>query len=119
MRDEEMADKHAKEYRKDLKSKFFLSEPQLDLACQGYKDGYNKANEWHKVSEKLPEMDVLIYLWNKIDDFPVVACRHIPYGQKEWVWDCKCGSGFTTSQSVGEDYLWQEIVLPKLPKEDK
>ena len=30
----------AEEYRKDLKSKFFLSEPQLDLACQGYKDGF-------------------------------------------------------------------------------
>ena len=36
MKDEEMAE----EYRKDLKSKFFLSEPQLDLACQGYKDGF-------------------------------------------------------------------------------
>ena len=36
MTDEEMAE----EYRKDLKSKFFLSVPQLDLACQGYKDGF-------------------------------------------------------------------------------
>ena len=36
MKDEEKAE----EYRKDLKSKFFLSEPQLDLACQGYKDGF-------------------------------------------------------------------------------
>jgi hypothetical protein len=43
-----MFEKEAEEYRKDIKSKFFLSEPQLDLACQGYKDGaelgYNKAN---------------------------------------------------------------------------
>ena len=44
-----MFEKEAEEYRKDLKSKFFLSEPQLDLACQGFKDGYNKANEWHYV----------------------------------------------------------------------
>ncbi|MBO7733649.1 MAG: hypothetical protein J6S67_13885 [Methanobrevibacter sp.] len=83
----------------------------------GFKDGaefgYNKANEWHKVSDKLPEMDVLVYLWNNIDDFPVVACRHIPYGQKKWFWDCKWGSGFTVSQLAGEDYLWKEIVLPK------
>ena len=46
-----MFDREAEEYRKDLKSKFFLSESQLDLACQCFKDGaesgYNKANEWH------------------------------------------------------------------------
>ena len=42
-----MFEKEAEEYRKDLKSRFFLSEPQLDLACQGFKDGYNKANELH------------------------------------------------------------------------
>ena len=39
-----MFEKEAAEYRKDLKSKFFLSEPQLDLACQGFKDGYSKCN---------------------------------------------------------------------------
>ena len=36
------------EYRKDLKSKFFLSETQLDLVCQGFKDGYNRAEEEYK-----------------------------------------------------------------------
>jgi hypothetical protein len=55
MKDEEMAE----EYRKDLKSKFFLSEPQLDLACQGYKDGFLaglKAGrpQWHDL-EKDPK----------------------------------------------------------------
>ena len=40
-----MFEKEAEKYRKDLKSKFFLSEPQLDLACQGFKDGYSKCNE--------------------------------------------------------------------------
>ena len=39
-----MFEKEAEEYRKDLKSKFFLSEPQLDLACQGFKDSYSKSN---------------------------------------------------------------------------
>lgn len=80
----------------------------------GAEFGYNKANEWHKVLDKLPEMDELVYVWNKIDDFPVVARRHIPYGHKEWVWDCKWGSGYTVSQLVGENYLWKEIALPKL-----
>lgn len=88
----------------------------------GFKDGatfgYNKANEWYRVSDKLPEMDVLVYLWKKGDDFPVVARRHIFYGQKEWVWDCMWGSGYTMSQSKGKDYLWKEITLPNEVKEN-
>jgi hypothetical protein len=60
-----MTDKElAEEYRKDLKSKFFLSEPQLDLACQGYKDGFlaglKAKTQWHKLSEKYPEADKLV-----------------------------------------------------------
>ena len=74
---------------------------------------FNKANEWHRVSDKLPEMDVPVYLWKKGKDFPVVACRHFPYGKKEWVWNCEWGSGFTISQLKGRDFLWKEIVLPK------
>ena len=57
-----MFEKEAEEYRKDLKSKFFLSEPQLDLACQGFKDGYRKANEWHKVSDGDVPKENKIYL---------------------------------------------------------
>ena len=79
---------------------------------------FNKANEWHRVSDKLPEMDVFVYFWKKGDDFPVVARRHLPYGQKEWVWDCMWGSGFTIGQLKGRDYLWKEIVLPKEIKEN-
>lgn len=60
MKDEEMAE----EYRKDLKSKFFLSEPQLDLACQGYKDGFLaglKAGrpQWHDINDKEPSKEQL------------------------------------------------------------
>ena len=86
----------------------------------GAEFGYNqgKANEWHRVSDKLPALDAFVYLWKKGDDFPVVARRHLPYGQKEWVWDCMWGSGYTMSQSKGKDYLWKEIVLPKEIKND-
>ena len=64
MKDEEMAE----EYRKDLKSKFFLSEPQLDLACQGYKDGFLaglKAGrpQWYdlrKDPNDLPKENILV-----------------------------------------------------------
>ena len=79
--------------------------------------GYNKANEWHRVSNQLPAMDVFVYLWKDDEDFPLVARRHIPYGQKEWVWDCMWGSGFTITQLKGKDYLWKEIILPKGIKE--
>ena len=93
-----------------------LSDEQQEKAYdfkKGAEFGYNKANEWHKVSDKLPEIDVLVYLWKKGKDFPVVACRHFPYGKKEWVWNCEWGSGFTISQLKGRDFLWKEIVLPK------
>lgn len=52
-----MFEKEAEEYRKDLKSKFFLSEPQLDLACQGFKDGYSKCNtKFVKAKKIIKEM---------------------------------------------------------------
>ena len=51
-----MFDKEAEEYRKDLKSKFFMSEQQLDLACQGFNDGYNKANEWHNLNKNYKDL---------------------------------------------------------------
>ena len=60
-----MFEKEAEEYRKDLKSKFFLSEPQLDLACQGFKDGYRKANEWHKVADRDLPKDTR-YVWTNV-----------------------------------------------------
>ncbi len=90
-----------------------LAKEEMDYLNKHWGNGKDKANEWHYVKDKLPEMDELVYFWNKNDNFPVVACRHIPYGHKEWVWDCKWGSGYTVSQSVGKDYLWKEIVLPK------
>ena len=93
-----------------------LSDEQQEKAYdfkKGAEFGYNKANEWHKVADKLPEMDVPVYLWKKGKDFPVVACRHFPYGKKEWVWNCEWGSGFTISQLKGRDFLWKEIILPK------
>lgn len=80
----------------------------------GYSQGKAEANEWHRVSDKLPAMDAFVYLWKKGKDFPVVARRHLPYGQKEWVWDCMWGSGFTISQLKGKDYLWKDMVLPKV-----
>ena len=117
-----MCDKEAKE-QANKKYPMPFNWNEIDYARrskyeEGFNDGanfgYNKANEWHKVSDKLPEMDVLVYIFlDKVDDFPVVARRHIPYGKKEWVWDCKWGSGYTVSQLAGKYFWWKEIVLPK------
>ena len=56
-----MFEKEADEYRKAVKSEFFLSEPHLDLACQGFKDGYATAlrEMWHTADS--PKQDGLYY----------------------------------------------------------
>ena len=117
-----MFEKEAEEYliRNLCKTCLTICEnncPHAESEKRAYKDGaefgYNKANEWHRVSDKLPRMDVFVYLWRKGDDFPVVACRHIFRGHKEWVWYCMWGSGYTMSQLKGKDYLWKEITPPK------
>ena len=77
-----------------------------------------KANEWHYPSKgELPEYDVYVFLWCEDDIFPVVASRHIPYGknEKDWVWDCKWGSGYTLPSECEKIIAWQ--YLPEPPKE--
>ena len=113
MTDEEMAEKYAIENWEHYEEGQNDSKALKRAYLAGAEFGYNKAIEWHRVSDKLPEMDVFVYLWKESEDFPVVARRHLPYGQKEWVWDCMWGSGFTISQLKGKDRLWKEIVLPK------
>ena len=120
MKEVVMFEKEAEEYEKMRHYRYEDNDYCGDIADgiihayqKGAEFGYNKANKWHRVSDRLPEMDVLVYLWKKDKDFPVVACRHFPYGKKEWVWNCEWGSGFTISQLKGRDFLWKEIVLPK------
>jgi hypothetical protein len=102
-----MFEKEAEEYRKDLKSKFFLSEPQLDLACQGFKDGYDKANEWHYVKDgDLPK-----------DNKEYLVLYYYNYrGKKEihcGVRDNLCND-FEINRGYTEQIIaWKEIVLPK------
>lgn len=84
-----------------------------DAWNNGYISGYNEANEWHKVSDKLPEMDVFVYIWNIGDNYPFVARRCIPSGWEDWCWDCTIGIGKYVSQLGGKDFLWKEIIPPK------
>lgn len=121
-----MFEKEAEEYgEKDLGGKYLssvIAKDKLHAYKLGQYDGfvagaefaYNKANEWHKVEDILPPMDEIIYLWHENDSFPTCAYRHIPYGktEKDWVWECYWGSGYTVTQSVAKNYLWKEMVLP-------
>jgi hypothetical protein len=106
-----MFEKEAEEYRKDLKSKFFLSEPQLDLACQGFKDGYNKANEWHYVKDgDLPKNNtqVLTLLENKRMKVSIFM------ENKFTVWN----KDYNTYTKLYDVIAWKEIVLPGLKESE-
>ena len=98
----EELEKEAEEYRKDLKSKFFLSEPQLDLACQGFKDGYNKANELHYVKDELPKAKTWVIGFY--------------YGKDNWhkIFYRADGNWWGEGQLCQPPYAWKEIVLPEL-----
>lgn len=107
-----MFEKEAEEYRKDLKSKFFLSEPQLDLAFQGFKDGYNKANEWHYVKDgDFPK--------NRTEEEYLVALKS-EYGGFFYETDIWCESLHCfASNNPTKVYAWKEIVPPEFPKESE
>lgn len=96
-----MFEKEAEDYRKDLKSKFFLSEPQLDLACQGFKDGYNKANERHYTKDELPKVNTWV--------------TGFYYGKDNWhkIFYRADGNWWGEGQLCQPPYAWKEIVLPE------
>ena len=100
-----MFEKEVKEYRKDVKSKFFLSEPQLDLACQGFKDGYNKANEWHYNEVPNNDNDILCQISKDevvVGYYHTVAKRYITID----------------GQDLYNVIAWKEIVLPELKESE-
>lgn len=85
-----------------------------EVAKECMEFGFNKANEWHKVSDKLPEMNAFVYLWTNVDNYPMIACRRKKCDEIDWYWDCQGGYYITRLVSVDEGYLWKEIILPKL-----
>jgi hypothetical protein len=120
-----MFEKEAEEYRKDLKSNFFLSEPQLDLACQGFKDGaeygYNKANEWHNLekdpndlpNKELEEKQLLARVRNYEEDYIFAYYMIDKYNSlsgKRFYSDISCDYPINKKDIIA----WKEIVLPEL-----
>ena len=120
-----MFEKEAEEYRKELKSKIFLSEPQLDLACQCFKDdaefGYNKANEWHYVKDgDLPKENEYIMIYSKLADNIAVGKRRCAGKIRkrcvyEWYFATYEGTYCLRDKDI---IAWKEIVLPKEIKEN-
>ena len=76
------------------------------FAKKGAEFGYNKANEWHKPSEKLPEECslVLAYLFEETE--PTI-CKYVVSNQ----WECLPKRiVFCSNDQVRK---WKEIIPPK------
>ena len=107
-----MFEKEAYEYGKvkiDLATS--MMNPQIETATrQGFKDGaefgYNKANEWHKPSEKLPEECSLVLAYSFEDTEPALW-EFVTSDQWEWL---PKRIVFCSNDQIR---LWKEIVPPK------
>ena len=73
---------------------------------RGAEFGYNKANEWHKPSEKLPEECSLVLAYS-LDDTEPSLWKFVTSGQWEWL---PKRIVFCSNDQIR---LWKEIVLPK------
>ena len=83
----------------------------IDGFQDGAEFGYNKANEWHKPSEKLPEECslVLAYLFEETE--PTI-CKYVVSNQ----WECLPKRiVFCSNDQVRK---WKEITPPKEIKEN-
>jgi hypothetical protein len=85
--------------------------PELEIYKDGFKDGYNKANEWHFVSkEGFPSKDD-IYLIIRNDGLHLGDyCRG---GDGDI--DCQSWCDYPSEEEIQDDSViaWKEIVLPK------
>ena len=77
--------------------------PELEIYTDGFKDGYNKANEWHYVKdEDLPKDED--WKW-------CVSYRGYYYVAKyEEMFGCWTNQEYS---EVMQPYAWKEIVLPE------
>ena len=77
---------------------------------KGAEFGYNKANEWHKPSEKLPERCSLVLAY-AFDDTEPSLYKFVTNDQWEWM---PRRIAFLSNDQIR---LWKEIVPPKEIKE--
>lgn len=107
-----MFEKEAKEYSTSSKVDY-VNNIAITLVEQAYKDGakfgYNKANEWHYVSEKgTPQKEghYLVCLRNK--DRDIFDC---------WIYYDKDVGWYSMKVRMKDIYAWKEITPPQI-KED-
>ena len=84
----------------------------IDGFKKGAEFGYNKANEWHKPSEKLPEECSLVLAFDFEDTEPSL---YYFVASDCWEWMPRRIAYFSNDQIR----MWKEIVLPELPKESE
>ena len=104
-----MFEKEAEEYGNEYWDCLVDSDDR-GMLQEAYKDGaefgYNKANEWHKPSEKLPERCSLVLAY-AFDDTEPSLYQFVTNDQWEWM------PRIIVFLSNDQIRLWKEIVLPK------
>ena len=100
-----MFEKDAEEYQ-IANSDYSKTDSIADAFQKGAEFGYNKANEWHKPSEKLPEECSLVLAYIFEETEPTI-CEYVVSDQ----WECLPKRiVFCSNDQVRK---WKEIVLPK------
>ena len=84
-----------------------LKEDVVTAFQKGAEFGYNKANEWHKPSEKLPEECSLVLAYSFEDTEPALW-EFVTSDQWEWM---PKRIVFCSNDQIR---LWKEIVLPNI-----
>ena len=97
-----MFEKNAEEY-----AEAFVNRGVAEASFQkGAEFGYNKANEWHKPSEKLPEECSLVLAYSFNDTEPSLW-EFVANNQWEWL---PKRVVFCSNDQIR---LWKGVVLPK------
>lgn len=107
-----IAEKKVKEFYKECgweDYKYMIPEfADVGTKCmqKGAEFGYDKANEWHKPSEKLPEECSLVLAYS-FDDTEPSLWKFVTSDQWEWL---PKRIVFCSNDQIR---MWKEIVLPK------
>ena len=101
--------------------------PELEIYTDGFKDGYNKANEWHYPSKgELPKCDektqLIFYVTCYYGD---ITRKRIVLGyyQKSFINDdvklfVEKSKGYEDEHLPKDVIAWKEIVLPELKESE-
>ncbi|MBO6130949.1 MAG: hypothetical protein J6P28_03175 [Treponema sp.] len=117
MTKEEMAEEWVKENMDCVKTVSYLnhdcnyfSDEVRSIAKSAFKDGYNKANEWHYPSKgELPKDGETVFVCR--DDMQIWTGNRHSKRENSYFWYIHNLHGVLYKDS--DIYAWKEIVLPK------